>query len=59
MEGKLKIIAGDKPNVFYVSVEGKGVPDYRIKAENEKEALACLLSDVYYALDGREGVDAL
>ena len=57
MEGKLKVISAKEPHVFHVSVEGNGVPDFRIKAENEEKALKCLLSEVYYALDGREDVE--
>ena len=57
MEGKLKVIAAKEPHVFYVSVEGRGVPDFRIKSDTEEEARDYLLSEVYNALDGREDIE--
>ena len=39
MEGKLKVIAAKEPHVFHVSVEGNGVPDFRIKAEKNEETV--------------------
>lgn len=57
MEVKLGVFEDEEPHVFYVSVEGRGVPDFRIKADTEEEARDYLLSEVYNALDGLEDIE--
>lgn len=46
----------DDPTVFAVSVFGKGMPAFHVRAGNMNAAISALADFVYDELDGREDI---